>query len=129
MQIQVRNQMRRDRAINAADSVIGEVHHVYSDLEADEVSRGNDPLEVLASLREINKRIAKDPERYVPKLRRDHAIEPLPLDEESTLYLRRLPGLPRDPFDRMLVCQAIVQGLILLTPDRDITQYPVRTLW
>ena len=70
-----------------------------------------------------------DPERYVPKLRRDHAIEALPLDEESTLYLRRLPGLHRDPFDRMLVCQAIVQGLILLTPDRDITQYPVRTLW
>jgi len=29
----------------------------------------------------------------------------------------------------MLVCQAIVQGLELLTPDRDITQYPVRTLW
>jgi|TARA_B100002003_G_scaffold203854_1_gene196652 PIN domain nuclease of toxin-antitoxin system len=70
-----------------------------------------------------------DPERYVPKLRRDHAVEPLPLDEESTLYLRRLPGLHRDPFDRMLVCQAIVQGVILLTPDRDITQYPVRTLW
>jgi len=70
-----------------------------------------------------------DPERYVPKLRRDHAIEPLPLDEESTLYLRRIPPLHRDPFDRMLVCQAIVQGLTLLTPDRDITQYPVRTLW
>ena len=69
------------------------------------------------------------PERYVPKLRRDHAIEALGLDEESTLYLRRLPDLHRDPFDRMLVCQAIVQGLVLLTPDRDITQYPVRTLW
>ena len=70
-----------------------------------------------------------DPERYVPELRRDHAIEALSLDEESTLYLRRLPDLHRDPFDRMLVCQAIVQGLVLLTPDRDITQYPVRTLW
>ncbi len=70
-----------------------------------------------------------DPERYVPELRRGHAIEALSLDEESTLYLRRLPDLHRDPFDRMLVCQAIVQGLVLLTPDRDITQYPVRTLW
>ena len=70
-----------------------------------------------------------DPERYVPKLRRDHAIEALALDEESTLYLRRLPGLHRDPFDRMLICQAIVQGLILLTPDRDVTQYLVRTRW
>lgn len=70
-----------------------------------------------------------DPERYVTKLRQDHAIAVLPLDEESTLYLRRLPELHRDPFDRMLVSQAIVQGMVLLTPDRDITQYPVRTLW
>jgi len=70
-----------------------------------------------------------DPERYIPKLRRDHAVDALPLDEESTLYLRRLPDLHRDPFDRMLICQAIVGGLALLTPDRDITQYPVRTLW
>jgi len=70
-----------------------------------------------------------DPERYVPKLREDHGVAPLPLDEESTLYLRRLPALHRDPFDRMLVCQAIVQGLVVLTPDGDITQYPVRTLW
>jgi len=70
-----------------------------------------------------------DPARYVPKLREDHGVAPLPLDEESTLYLRRLPALHRDPFDRMLVCQAIVQSLVLLTPDGDITQYPVRTLW
>lgn len=69
------------------------------------------------------------PERYVPKLRRDHDIAALPLDEEATLYLGRLPDLHRDPFDRMLVCQAIVHGSVLLTPDGDITQYPVRTLW
>lgn len=69
------------------------------------------------------------PERYVPKLRRDHAIAPLPLDEEATLYLGRLPDLHRDPFDLMLICQAIVQGSVLLTPDGDITQYPVRTRW
>lgn len=70
-----------------------------------------------------------DPERYIPRLRRDHMIESLPLGEESTLYLRRLPKLHRDPFDRILVCQAIVGGLALLTPDRGITQYPVRTVW
>lgn len=70
-----------------------------------------------------------DPERYVPRLRKDHGVAALPLDEESTLYVRRLPALHRDPFDRMLICQAIVQGLVLLTPDGNITQYPVRTLW
>ena len=69
------------------------------------------------------------PESYVPHSRQAHGIEALPLDEESALHFGRLPELHRDPFDRMLVCQAIVQGLVLLTPDEAIVQYPVRSLW
>jgi len=37
--------------------------------------------------------------------------------------------LHKDPFDRMLVCQAITQALLILTPDELISQYPVRTVW
>ncbi len=70
-----------------------------------------------------------DPERSVPDIRRQHAVETLPLDEESTLHLRKLPRLHADPFDRMLICQAIVHGLPLVTPDRQIAQYPIRTIW
>ena len=69
------------------------------------------------------------PDTYVPKLRQLHAIEPLPLDEEATLHLTTLPSLHKDPFDRMLVCQAIVSGLVLLTPDELVTQYPTRSTW
>src|SRR5213593_4450185 len=69
------------------------------------------------------------PDIYVSRLRRDHGIDALPLDEESSLHLTRLPALHRDPFDRMLVCQAIVGGMIVLTPDGSITQYPVRLAW
>ncbi|MDQ6759861.1 MAG: type II toxin-antitoxin system VapC family toxin, partial [Acidobacteriota bacterium] len=39
------------------------------------------------------------------------------------------PKLHDDPFDRLLICQAIVHGLVILTPDRMIRQYPVRTSW
>ncbi len=69
------------------------------------------------------------PETYIPGLRQRHGIEPLALNEEATLYLGRLPTLHRDPFDRMLVCQAIVEGMVVLTPDELITQYPVRSMW
>ncbi len=69
------------------------------------------------------------PETYIPGLRQRHGIEPIALNEEATLYLRRLPTLHRDPFDRMLVCQAIVEGMVVLTPDELITQYPVRSMW
>jgi PIN domain nuclease of toxin-antitoxin system len=37
--------------------------------------------------------------------------------------------LHADPFDRMLICQSIVHGLAILTPDESIAQYAVRTLW
>lgn len=69
------------------------------------------------------------PGDVVPELRQAHGIEPLPLAEEAALHLDRLPPLHRDPFDRMLVCQAIVHGLAILTPDEAIRRYPVRTLW
>ncbi len=45
------------------------------------------------------------------------------------LHLSRLPDLHRDPFDRILVAQAIVGGFVLLTPDEAIRKYPSRTLW
>ena len=68
-------------------------------------------------------------EQLIPALRTQHGIESLPIDEESTLHLTRLPPLHRDPFDRILVCQSIVHGMAVLTPDRLIGQYPARVLW
>jgi len=73
--------------------------------------------------------LPESPERFVPTVRRRHGIDTLELDEETALHLARLPTLHRDPFDRMLVCQAIVHGLVILGPDSLITQYPVRTAW
>ncbi|MFZ1745255.1 MAG: type II toxin-antitoxin system VapC family toxin [Nitrospirales bacterium] len=40
-----------------------------------------------------------------------------------------LPWIHRDPFDRLLICQAIAEKLILLTKDETIRQYPVKTAW
>lgn len=69
------------------------------------------------------------PERFLPEMREAHGIETLPIDEESALHISRLPALHRDPFDRLLVSQAIVHGLTILSPDPLVTQYPARTLW
>jgi len=69
------------------------------------------------------------PERFVPAERRRHAIDALPLDEGTSLHLARLPALHRDPFDRMLVCQAIMHGLVILGPDPLLTQYSIRAAW
>ncbi len=70
-----------------------------------------------------------DLSRFVPEMRDTHGIEALPIDERSTLHVSRLPALHRDPFDRLLVSQAIVHGLTILTPDPLVTQYPALTAW
>ncbi len=69
------------------------------------------------------------PARYVPRERVRHGIEPLALGEAETLLLDRLPDVHADPFDRLLICQAIQHGMTLLTPDPEIHRYPLAVLW
>lgn len=69
------------------------------------------------------------PEGFLIEQREAHGLDPLPIDEESVAQLRKLPDLHRDPFDRMLVCQAIAHGLTLVTSDATARRYPVRSLW
>jgi len=73
--------------------------------------------------------LPEHPGRLVPEERERRGIASLAFDEESALHVTRLPALHRDPFDRMLVSQAIVHGMTIVTPDPRIAVYPARTLW
>lgn len=69
------------------------------------------------------------PRIYIPKYRTMHGITSLPLHEEATFQLHKLPWHHKDPFDRMLISQAIAHQLLILTPDPLIQQYPIQVLW
>lgn len=66
--------------------------------------------------------------KYLSEQRKRHQIASLPLDEASVAQLETLPPLHRDPFDRMLICQALQHQLILVTIDAAIQSYPVNVL-
>ena len=68
-------------------------------------------------------------DQFIPQQRERHGISTLALEEAATGHLPKLPTLHKDPFDRMLICQAIQHELTILTPDPLITQYAVRTAW
>jgi PIN domain nuclease of toxin-antitoxin system len=55
-------------------------------------------------------------------------IQRLVLFEDCT-RLATLPPLHRDPFDRMLVCQALGEGIPIVTCDEAIPSYRVQTIW
>ena len=67
--------------------------------------------------------------RHFVDQRERHGILSLPLDEIALGHLAKLPNHHRDPFDRMLICQAIESGLAILTSDPLIRRYPVKTEW
>ncbi len=73
--------------------------------------------------------LPESPDKFIPAQRKLHEIESLSLDEETTLHLTRLPNYHKDPFDRIIVCQALVHGLTILTPDEAIQKYPAKTIW
>ncbi len=72
--------------------------------------------------------LPQSPETYLPAQRQHHQIASLSLDETSVTQLASLPALHRDPFDRMLICQALAHGLVLVTVDAAITAYAVPVL-
>ena len=73
--------------------------------------------------------LPQPPEKLIPQQRALRGIEPLEITEAATLRLRQLPDLHKDPFDRLLACQAIEHEMTIVTPDPMIQAYPIRTLW
>jgi PIN domain nuclease of toxin-antitoxin system len=73
--------------------------------------------------------LPEPPEEFIPTQRELHKIEKLSLEEDAAFHLVKLPDYHKDPFDRMIVCQAIVHGMTILTPDEAIRRYPARTTW
>ena len=68
------------------------------------------------------------PETYLPEQRDRHRISSLSLDEASVKQLAKLPAFHRDPFDRMLICQAMEHDMTIVTVDPSIRAYSVTVL-
>jgi len=72
--------------------------------------------------------LPQPPGSYLPAQRHRHQIASLSLDEASVSQLANLPPIHRDPFDRMLICQALAHDLTIATVDDAISAYPVQVL-
>ena len=73
--------------------------------------------------------LPQPPEIYVPTQREFFSIESLSVDEGSVFQVAKLPPLHRDPFDRLLIGQAIEHNLRLVTADMSIRTYPTVPLF
>jgi PIN domain nuclease of toxin-antitoxin system len=74
-------------------------------------------------------RINYPPRRWFHEQVSEWKVSILRLDEEDIFRASELPNYHRDPFDRLLIAQAQLRNMILITPDENIHRYPVSTLW
>jgi len=70
-----------------------------------------------------------EPYAFLTNARIAHQIVPLGLEEETLRHLATLPSIHADPFDRILVCQAIQHSLTIVTADPLVRRYPVPVLF
>ena len=73
-------------------------------------------------------RLPDAPERAVPELMARTGVVPLPVLYRHALRVATLPPKHRDPFDRLLVAQAQVEELSILTADQSFRLYEVRVI-
>ena len=90
----------------------------------------NELLFSAASLWEITikRSLGRDDFRVDPRVLRrellDHGYIELPITSEHAVTVASLPDLHKDPFDRILLAQALTEGVTLVTADARLARYP-----
>jgi PIN domain nuclease of toxin-antitoxin system len=72
--------------------------------------------------------LPEPPERYVPDRLRAIGAQAMAIEHTHALAVASLPPLHGDPFDRLLVAQALLLAVPILTADPAVAEYPVETL-
>jgi len=73
--------------------------------------------------------LTRDVEEFTRERMVESSLVALPVLLTHAIRVASLPDVHRDPFDRLLVAQAIVEGLHLVTADHRLRDYPVKVVW
>ncbi|QDU30913.1 PIN domain protein [Anatilimnocola aggregata] len=77
----------------------------------------------------IGKLQLQEPLAQIIAKQKSNQLSELAIRSEHVIGLAGLPLVHRDPFDRMLIAPAVVEGYTLVTADATFSQYPVKLLW
>jgi len=73
--------------------------------------------------------LPQPPEDYIPSRLHNLGIAPMLIELSHAFRVAHLPPLHRDPFDRLLIAQAQVESLPIITSDPNIARYDVEVIW
>lgn len=74
-------------------------------------------------------RLRESVERFIPEQLALNGFRLLPIDFRHVARVEGLPFCHRDPFDRLLVAQAMTEKMVMVTADQKLAEYGVKCLW
>ena len=74
-------------------------------------------------------KLPKEPHSFISEQLRLNSIQSLPIHMSHALHIYSLPNHHRDPFDRLIIAQAQLENLPILTMDPQIAKYKVKVFW
>lgn len=73
--------------------------------------------------------LPEPPARFIPAWLRNWGLRGLDITHAHALAVGELPPFHQDPFDRVLIVQAKLEQMVLLTADRVFEKYPLEIFW
>jgi len=73
--------------------------------------------------------LPKSPAACVSQYMVQQGLRPLPIAHSHTVKVYDLPNHHRDPFDRLLIAQALTENMVILTADHAFEKYPIEVIW
>jgi len=107
---------------------LGEHLHLVEDRRNDLLVSAASSWEIAIKYQLGKLPLPEAPERYVPHRVRAIGAHAIAVEHSHALAVADLPALHRDPFDRLLVAQAMLLGLTLVTADPAVADYPAPTI-
>lgn len=106
-----------------------QAREVFSDGDNDLVFSAASGWEIAIKARLGRLHVPGDLNTYLFRQLTENYTSVLPVHLSHALRVHALPDHHRDPFDRLLVAQAIVEEIPLLSADPRIARYPVEVVW
>ncbi len=74
-------------------------------------------------------KLKKDLDQFIAENIIQYGFIPISINIPHTIEISKLPEIHKDPFDRILVAQSIVENVAIITSDKFINRYDVKTVW
>ena len=105
------------------------VQNVFRDLGQEMFLSAASAWEIAIKFASGKLRLPEPPATYVVRRMADQGVRPIAVSHQHALAVASLPPHHRDPFDRLLVAQANLEDMVLISSDRIFLNYSVQLLW